>query len=75
MILDSKIQQKRFFNPKSKKDVDLYKNFVRTNSWGHSGCPFYLEFPYMTVPDMIKDKMIHHMFKLDFDRFHHHAGW
>lgn len=72
MILDSSAKQKRFFNPKSKKDLDHFKQFINTHSWGNGGCPFFLEFPYSTIPDMIKDKMVHHMFKLKFNRFHHH---
>jgi hypothetical protein len=51
---------KRDFDVKSQIDVALYKNFLVTNAWGVLGCPFALEFPYLTVPDMIKDKLIHH---------------
>lgn len=72
MILESKLRSKRFFNPKSKKDLDQFKYFVENHSWGHDGCPFFLEFPYSTIPDMIKDKMIHNIFRVDYDRFHHH---
>lgn len=71
MILESRLRSKRFFNPKSKEDLGKYKDFVQLQTWGPDGCPFFLEFPYSTVPDMIKDKIMHHLFRIDFDRFHH----
>jgi homoserine acetyltransferase len=37
---------------------------LRTGSWGHDGCPYVLEFPYLTIPDMIKDKLIHKFLKV-----------
>jgi len=52
----------------------LAKMFFKTQSWGHGGCPFFLEFPYSTVPDMMKDKIIHKTFGLEFNRFHHVWG-
>lgn len=71
MILESKMKQKRFFNPKSKKDMAVAKTFFKTHTWEQGGCPFFLEFPYTTIPDMIKDKVIHHSFGIEFNRFHH----
>lgn len=71
MVLETIIQQKRFFNEKSKRDLSIARMFFDTHSWGSSGCPFILEYPYMTVPDMIKDKMIHKSLGLTFDRRHH----
>lgn len=71
MILDSVLQKRRFFDPKSKQDMAAAKEFFAVHYWGVSGCPFYLEFPYMTIPDMIKDKIIHQVFGLKFNRFHH----
>jgi len=74
MILESKMKQKRFFNPKSRKDMQVAKIFFKTHTWEPGGCPFFLEFPYSTVPDMIKDKIIHHNFGIRFNRFHHVYG-
>jgi hypothetical protein len=74
MILESRAKPKRFFDPKSKKDMAQAKIFFKTNSWGHGGCPFFLEFPYSTVPDMMKDKIIHKTFGIEFNRFHHVWG-
>lgn len=74
MILESKLAPKRFFNPKSKKDMAVAKLFFQSHTWGRQGCPFFLEFPYSTVPDMMKDKIIHHSFGLKYNRFHHVYG-
>jgi hypothetical protein len=64
MILDMMIRPKRLFDVGSKKDVSSYTKFLRTGSWGHDGCPYVLEFPYLTIPDMIKDKLIHKFLKV-----------
>lgn len=61
MILDLMKSQKRLFNPKSKKDIVAYKEFLLNGGWGKGGCPFVLVFPYMTVPHMIQDKIIHNV--------------
>lgn len=58
-VLALMIKPKILFDPNSKKHITVYKNFLRCHSWGINGCPFVLEFPYLTIPDMIKDKMIH----------------
>lgn len=71
MILEKMIQQKRYFNEKSKKDTMVAREFFKTHSWGKEGCPFILEYPYLTIPDMIKDKMVHRSFGLVYDRYHH----
>jgi hypothetical protein len=47
-----------------KKDVAVYKKFLETGAWGGHCCPFALEEPYVSIPDMIKDKMIHHYLKV-----------
>ena len=66
MILDKIIKQKRFFDQNSKKDLEAAKGFFATHSWRHTeGCPFILEYPYLTVPDMIKDKLIHKFLKVE----------
>jgi hypothetical protein len=60
VILDTIIRPKRFFNVRDKKDINAYAEFLKTYSWKHTnGCPYILEFPYLTIPDMIKDKVIH----------------
>jgi hypothetical protein len=51
--------------------MSIVKKFVAEQTWGTDGCPFYLEFPYSTIPDMIKDKVIHNVMGIKFNRFHH----
>jgi len=63
MILDSIIKPKRYFDVNSKKDIALYKTFLQTGAW--NSCPFILEYPFLSVPDMIKDKLIHKFLKMD----------
>jgi len=64
MILDMLIKPKRLFDVNDKKDVQVYTNFLKTGAWGRNTCPFILEFPYLTIPDMIKDKLIHNFLKV-----------
>jgi hypothetical protein len=71
MILDSILIKKRFFDPRSEQDMNVFRHFVENHSWGGKPCPFFLEFPYTTIPDMIKDKITHNLLELEFDRFHH----
>ena len=68
MILESFLHQKRYFNPKCKKDIQAYKQFIRTGGWGHGGCPFFLVFPYVTIPHMIQDKIIHNVLGVKNDK-------
>ena len=71
MILDKIVRTKRNFDVNNKKDVALYRTFIIEGRWGVEGCPFALEYPYLTVPDMIKDKMVHKIFGIEFNREHH----
>ena len=64
MILEMLIRPKRLFDVSNKKDVNSYTKFLRTGSWGYDGCPYVLEFPYLTIPDMIKDKLVHKFLKV-----------
>jgi hypothetical protein len=57
-------KERRHFNMNDKKDVEIYRQFLLSNSWGESGCPFILEFPALTVPDMIKDRLIRKFLKV-----------
>lgn len=60
-----KFSNKRKFDVTSKKDVEIYKHFLVYNNWKSSGsCPFELEYPYLSVPDMIKDKLIRKFLKV-----------
>lgn len=65
MILEMANGVKRKFDVNNKKDVEIYKSFLVTRRWGVTGCPFALEFPHLTIPDMIKDKMMDKYMKID----------
>ena len=60
------LSNKRKFDINSKDDIDIFKYFLVNHDWRITGtCPFELEFPYLTVPDMIKDKLIHKFLKVE----------
>ena len=54
---------KTLFDPKNKSHINLLKRFLVENRWGNP-CPFILEEPYLTIPDMIKDKVTKHVLKV-----------
>ena len=54
MILDLNIKPKRIFSVKSKEDMMIAKKFFKNWSWGGGGCPFVLEQPHLSVPEMMK---------------------
>ena len=58
-------KQKRYFDINSKVDIELYRQYLINNAWGVNGCPFILEFPSLTVPDMIKERLIRKFLKVD----------
>jgi hypothetical protein len=64
MVLDAVIKQKVFFNVKNKKHIKHYSEFLQTGAWGIDGCPYILEFPYLSVPYMIKDKLVNKFLKI-----------
>jgi hypothetical protein len=68
MILDLMQARKRLFNAKSKNDLMAYKQFLSTGGWGRGGCPFLLVFPYMTIPHMIQDKIIHNVLGVNYEK-------
>lgn len=59
VILNSVDRTKRTFDIDSEEDLDAFREFLVNSRWGLSGCPFLLEYPYVSVPDMIKDKIVH----------------
>mgnify|MGYP000563027331 FL=1 len=54
------VAQRHFFDAKSKDDMRLAKDFFVKHAWGSNGCPFFLEVPWLNVPDMLKDKITKH---------------
>jgi hypothetical protein len=49
--------QKFFFDPKNKSHITLFKRFLNESRWG-GPCPFLLEEPWLSIPDMLKDKYV-----------------
>ena len=49
--------KKRHFDPNSVDDIKEYKFFLENRKW-NGNCPFVLEWPYLTMTDMIRTKLI-----------------
>lgn len=61
----AQVQRQRVrFLPTEKTHIEHYRNFVVNRKWNSLGCPFELEWPYLNIPDMIKDKIINHTLKI-----------
>lgn len=58
MLLSARQFNKISFDINDHNHIFQYKTFKKSGKWGHDGCPFILEFPYYSVPDMIKYKLI-----------------
>lgn len=56
---------KRLFDPASKADKQEFAFFLKNMRWSSIVCPFELEWPHLTVPDMIKDKICRHLLKVE----------
>ena len=56
------IYNRRKFDPTKQQDIQDYKYFLDNNHW-KNGCPFWLEWPYLTIPDMIKDSIVRNLLK------------
>jgi hypothetical protein len=64
MILETHIKPKKYFDVNSRHDLRIAKMFFENWSWGGNGCPFVLEQPHLSVPEMMREKIINKMFKL-----------
>ena len=53
--------QRHQFDPSSKEDMKIVRRYLHNNKWNN--CPFYLEWPYLDVPSMIKDKITQYTLK------------
>lgn len=61
----AQVQRQRIrFDPNNKDHNEFYRNFIKNQKWDTPGCPFELEWPYLNIPDMIKDKIINHYLKI-----------
>lgn len=52
-----KSRVKRVFDAGNRDDLRIFKNFLNTGSWGATGCPFFLEWPWLEIPNMISHKI------------------
>lgn len=59
-LLERNRQTKRTFNPTSKADREIFSYFLLNSKWKDNKCPFLLEWPFLTIPDMIKDRITRH---------------
>lgn len=55
--LSSHYWAKRPFNPTDPKDLEEYQYFVNNARW-RDGCPFIMDWPFLTVPDMIRYRLV-----------------
>lgn len=67
MILSKIVYIKRNFDPTRKEDRSIAHTFLKRRSWkgivDGNICPFYCEWPYLNVPDMLKDKLLEYYSK------------
>ena len=45
------------FDANNSEHRRYYRQFIETRSWGNEGCPFEIEWPWNSVPDMIQYKI------------------
>jgi hypothetical protein len=48
---------KRLFDASNAQDLQTYKKFLAQRTWGSNTCPFFLEWPWISIPDMINYKI------------------
>lgn len=65
MVLDNFVKEKRFFDEYNKKDLAVVKYFFEHKSWGTDCCPFVLETPYLSIPEMVTERLISKSLKID----------
>lgn len=51
------VKIKKKFDVDNKQDLEVFSNFLKNGGWGKTGCPFITEEPFISIPDMIKDKI------------------
>lgn len=50
-------KQRKQFNVNDQADCSAFAKFLKNGTWGKEGCPFEIEDPWLSIPDMIKDKI------------------
>jgi hypothetical protein len=64
-ILDDIMQTRKLFDVTSEQDLQLFKVFCIKNAWGKNGCPFILEEPFLSIPEMIRYKISNEFLGID----------
>ena len=54
------INKRIIFDPSFPDDRLAAKEYFMNNKWSKNGCPFFLEWPYLDIPSMLKDKITKH---------------
>lgn len=54
---------KRQFDPRNKADLEEFQYFRLNRKW-KANCPFELEYPFLSIPDMITQKLIDMYFEI-----------
>lgn len=50
--------ERRKFDVNNAADLEVFRKFLENNTWSIVGtCPFEVEYPFESIPDMIKDKI------------------
>jgi hypothetical protein len=57
--LSQQVWHKRIFDPANAEDLRVYQDFLLNNRW-KNGCPFIVEWPFLTVVDLIRHKIVKH---------------
>jgi len=65
--LEKNAYQRKFFDPSNLGDIKDYRYFMANGKWPQHQCPFILEWPYLTIPDMVADKFIRYTLGVDQD--------
>jgi hypothetical protein len=47
---------RREFDPSSSEDMQEYRFFLQKQTW-KNGCPFVLEWPFLTIPNMVEHRI------------------
>jgi hypothetical protein len=55
--LSHTVWHKRTFDAASAEDLRVYQDFLLNSRW-RDGCPFIVEWPFLTVVDLIKHKIV-----------------
>jgi len=61
-VLNRGIKQREYFDPSNRAHLEQLKMFKQTGRW-QDGCPFFLETPYLDIPNMCAQRFLEHSLK------------